>query len=118
MAIHRRLRKLARAALRPFRRGRFGLERFRKDRRLAVRVLTDRDVDERLAHIEVQVKTGGVIDLEWLSFHAHYFPELDDDEAADVLSDWCHRHGIEPVLREGISEPERQRVFRLFLKAK
>jgi hypothetical protein len=105
MAIHRRLRKAARAALAPIRRAREALERRRRwERRHTQRVPRDRDVDERLAAVAVEVKAGRFTEQPWHSFKAAYFPGLDDDEIADLLDYWCRRHGIEPSLREGKTE--------------
>ena len=104
MAIHRGLRKAARAVLSPFRKGREALARRRKNRRIAQRVLSDQDVDQRLSAIARQVESGRFVEVNWQVFRSIHFPALSDDEMADVLGDWCRRHGFEPTLREGNTE--------------
>jgi hypothetical protein len=104
MAISRRIRKAARDALSNLRSGPRKAKRPGNRGRLAPDPLAPRGIDKRLSQVAADVRAGRFVEQTWDLFRITYFPALTEDQAANLLGDWCKRHGFEAFLSEGKTE--------------
>ena len=63
--------------------------------------MTPSEADERLAAVLKNVKGGRLVEVHWELFRVAYFREYSDLEAAELLREWCDRHGLKPAVRLG-----------------